>query len=136
MEIKTTEYVDLIINFEQQPSGTLNQHIVFTENAFTKNPDLFKILQDKLKPNKTFIFQKSERKMTIPSLSKKVWYHHYMYQIMELIESRHLRLDIQHKRPLTHEESIGDLRSYKEIINQKKEIATLKDQLRSHTLST
>ena len=54
---------------------------------------------------------------------------------MELIESNHLQLDLRHKNPLTHLESIGDLKSSKSSNDRKKEVEALKSQLRTYTFS-
>lgn len=129
MEIKKLEYQDLSITFVEQPNGTLNQTLVFSDNALEKNPHLFKKLSSGLSPTDNFIYQIDTNSILIPSLSPRILYRHYLYQIVDLVESNQLLLDLQHVNPLTHQEALSFIRSTRLSHERKKTIDSLKQSL-------
>ena len=124
-DIRKTNLKDLSIRIYQAPDDTLNYELKFTDEAKIKNPDLFKVMYSNLEPREKIIMDEETSRILITSLPDGFFYNHFLHQIIKMIESGKANLDLSHTLPLTHAQSVGDIKSSHTSHERKKETRRL-----------
>jgi hypothetical protein len=133
--IKETAYNDFTVKLSKAVNGKLNYEITFSGSAIQRNNELLQVIGRRIIPNDNIIADQALNRLTILNLPEGMFFNHFLVQLVKLQDNKTINLDFGHKRPLSHEQSLGDIRSSKISVEMKKEISKLEKVIKSITFA-
>lgn len=133
--IKKTDYKDFSVKLYESVNGKLNYEIVFSDSAIQRNNKLIQEIGKRIVPNDNIIADHLQNKLTILNLPEGMFFNHFLIQLAKFQDNKTIDLDFGHKFPLSHEQSIGDIKSSKKSMEMKKEISNLEKVIKSITFA-